>query len=202
MSKPLTAVSPGDDEDIRLRVIRENYDLMLRWVRRGIKQARKTGRLHAESIDVLNSAIASFLNATDGDDFDQSQPLDEVWETLRRKHLNRKIDTWRHRPHNPGERLNIRPSDVSDAVAADAWLGEIGDKRLFEMDPKVVLNDLMEMLEQIDDPHIKELAELRMQGYKPKEIAEITGWTRGALARRTNELNRFLDWFAKDGEQE
>lgn len=191
-----STTKPAHRRDPRHEVIEANLDLMLRWVRRGIRYARKTGRLQAESRDVLNGAIASFLEATDGTDYDPSQPVEEVWEELR-SHLNRKIGTWRRRVGNRGEQA-IRPSDVSDPEQSDAWLAMIEGPSASEEHARLWVNEILEMLARLEDPEVRVLAELRMQTYTYKEIAKQTGSSYARVQRGVQKLKRALNRLAAE----
>jgi len=155
----------GDIEDD----IEQHLDIMLHWARRGIRYARKSGRLIGGSQDIVNSAVASYLRDRNKSDALPLSNHEEVWEALRQK-LNRKIDTWKHRTRNLNNQA-IKSADIADSNEASTWLGSFREDQDYAAQMKNCLEQAVQVIDEIEDEQLKEIAMLRLQCCTYAEIS-------------------------------
>jgi DNA-directed RNA polymerase specialized sigma24 family protein len=181
----LEGLKAGDDEAIRS--LWDRYcDRLVRLAR---QKLRNTGRRVADEEDVALSAFHGLCLGARGGRFPVLADRDGLWGLLVFITAQKAADQIAHERRQKRGGGKVRGDSALDGDAANSHGG--GFDRILSHSPgPVTLNVWAEgygrLLDRLGDETLRQVAELRVQGYKVEEIAERLG-----LARRT--VHRKID---------
>ena len=182
----LQRVKDGRDEDASAGLWGQYFDKLVNVARRNIASLPKRS---ADEEDVALSAMHSFFRAAEAGRLSNLQNRDELWKllvTMVIRKANRQKEKAFAQKRGGGD---VRGESVFMKAGVEAGPGLAG------MPDDQLVSDLMsqchEMIGLLDDPLMKEIAVMMMEGYTIDEIADAKSVSRSTVKRK-KELIRQL----------
>ncbi len=184
----LQRVKEGRDDDATAGLWGQYFDKLVNVARRNISSLPKRA---VDEEDVALSAMHSFFRAAEAGRLSNLQNRDELWKmlvTMVIRKANRQKEKALAQKRGGGE---VRGESVFMMPGDEASPGLAG------MPDEELVSDLMsqcrEMIGMLDDPLIKDIAVMMMEGYTIDEIADAKSVSRSTVKRKKELIKQLWE---------
>ncbi len=188
VSRCIADLGDGDPEAEEF-IWRQYFDRIVRLARRRMEAMP---RRQADEEDVALSAMYSFYRGMKAGRFEEIEDRDDLWKLLA-KITARKACKQRRREYAK-KRGGGQVHGESAFMQVDPGEGRqpgIGDVMADEPTPEsinMLADNTRAMLDCLRDPELREIAELKLQGYSAAEIAKQRGWVKRRAERKLERI--------------
>ncbi len=175
---------------------RAPQELYQRYVDRLVRLARKklagTRRREADEEDIAQHALASFFAGVGKGRFPELHDREDLWQVLFVL-VDRKATDQKRRQFSQKRRPEVGESAIGAGNDGDSSVPGIAQRQGREPTPEdaeELIDALRGRLLRLDDPHLRQVALWKMEGWTNTEIAEKTGFSTRWVERRLSEIRR------------
>ena len=184
----LQRVKEGRDDEATAGLWEQYFDKLVHVARRNIGSLPKRA---VDEEDVALSAINSFFKAAEAGRLSNLQNRDELWKMLvtmvirkANRQKEKALAQKRGGGDVRGESVFMRPGDE-----ASPGLAGMPDEELVTD----LMSQCQEMIGLLDDPLMKEIAVMMMEGYTIDEIAEAKSVSRSTVKRKKELIKQLWE---------
>ncbi len=180
----LNAIKVGDAD--AAAELWERYALRL--IRLANRKLGAVPRGATDEEDVALSAFDSFCRRAEQQQFGRLEDRHDLWQLLALITVRKSINVVRHEQRNPAGFGHNRQADL-DTVPCPEPTPELAAS---------LIDQHTWLMDQLDEPELKQVAGYRLQGYRDEEIARFVGFTRRTVQRKLQRIRKILsaelDW--------